>query len=242
VLHPSQCGAEKICIDFGPEKPGTTLPGRFIREGANFRSPGNQRFKIVDRYQNDNRGELDMFPKALFIDIPISTAVEAHVVTFASPVGMEIYSGGQRVAQVLSPQEQGVVHVLRIQGEDIDHVKFYGGSNEASLLMFCYAPDAAVEGVDILSHNTDPAAHSKNRVCCFCGSYPLDPKERPDRWAGYLFVQTINVVPEGTPADEAAGMIGGITVSQNMQDAAEVEDTEVECGACDIIECMFEVI
>ena len=60
--------------------------------------------------------------------------------------------------------------------------------------------------------------------------------------ASFLVVQNTNIVPEGTPPEVAAQMIGGIMQSQNMVDAKEVKESDIECGACALVDFVFEVV
>lgn len=243
ILRPSSCTTEKVCIDFSNDKPNTTLPNPFKRLGVEFKALGKRRFRIIDAYQHDNKGELALIPKGMFVKIPPSTAVEAHIVTFGSPVGIEASSNGQKIDRIISPQDQqGVVHTLRIEGDGIDTVEFFGGSNEASILMFCYEPIAVVKDVKTLTHLITTSRNKNEKICCFKGSVTLDSKEKPGKWNAYLFVQTINIAPEGISPEKAAQIIGGISLSQNMEDVKNVEDTDIKCGACDIVDYVFEII
>lgn len=241
VLHPSLCQTEKICVDFSGEKPATTLPNRFTRLQAQFKAPGGEPFQVVDMYQHDEKGELALFPKGMYVKVPPSGAVEAQVVTFAGLVGMKAYSQGRTVGQAVTTPQEGIVHNLRIEGDGIDHVEFFGGDNEASLLTFCYQPMEPVSGVGLLTHRATTHVAGK-RICCYKGAITLDPDERPGKWNAYLFAQTVNIVPEGVPPETAAQLIGGLPVSQNMENAQNVPESDIECGACDIVDFMFEVI
>jgi len=244
VLHPSICQGEKVCIDFSGDKPNTSLPMQFTRQGATFISPGPETFTIKDFYLQDGKGELGIVPKGVVINIPPSRMVQAIIVTHASEVGMSASYQNNNVGSANSTNQNGVMQTLKIEGEAIDQVMIYGGSNEASILMFCYEPveQATYETLpSTLTHLEHSGSHVIRKTCCYTGSYHIDPMEPPGLWQAFLFVQNTNVVPEGTPPEIAAQMIGGILQSQNMVDAKEVKDSDIECGACALVDFVFEV-
>jgi hypothetical protein len=244
VLHPSTCQGEKVCIDFSDDQPNTSLPMQFTRQGATFISPGPETFTIQDFYLQDGKGELGIVPKGVVVNIPPSRMVQAIIVTHASVVGMTASYQNNTVGNANSTNQNGVMQTLKIEGEAIDTVMIYGGSNEASILMFCYEPieQASHETLpSTLTHLETSGSHIARKTCCYTGSYHIDPMEPPGLWQAFLFVQNTNIVPEGTPPEIAAQLIGGILQSQNMIDAKEVEDTDIECGACALVDFVFEV-
>ncbi|HWQ45402.1 MAG TPA: hypothetical protein VN376_00965 [Longilinea sp.] len=245
VLHPSICQGEKVCIDFSDDKPNTSLSMEFTRQGATFISPGTDTFSIKDYYLQDGKGELGIIPKSVIVNFPPSRMVQAVIVTQASEVNMAATYQNQNVGNAVSTSQHGVMQTLKVEAEAIDSVMIYGGNNESSILMFCYEPiEQAAQGTmpPVLNHYETTAAHITRKTCCYSGSYHLDPMEQPGLWQAFLFVQNANIVPEGTPPEVAAQMIGGIMQSQNMVDAKEVKESDIECGACALVDFVFEVV
>ena len=229
---------KKVCVDFSGHEPDTTLPNQFTRLRALFKAPGGEKFRVVDRYQQDGKGELAIFTRGMSIKVPPSSAVEAHVVALGRELIMRAYNQGQPVGYTGAPRGQQVVHNLRIEGESIDYVDFMGGTNEASMLMFCYEPLQPVKGTSLVSSDESQG----KKICCYKGAVSLDPDEKPGKWKGYLFAQTVNVVPEGTPPEKAAQILGGVGVTQNMEDARKVAGSLIVCGGHDIVDFMFQVV
>lgn len=244
VLHPSVCQGEKVCIDFSDDPPNTSLAMEFTRQGATFISPGPETFTIKDLYLQDGKGELGVIPKGIVVNFPPSRMVQAVIVTQGSEVYMTGQYQNQNVGGSNSTNQHNSLQTIKIEAEAIDSVMIGGGSNEASILTFCYEPIEQVNQetiTPVLSHRETSAAHVTRKTCCYTGSYRLDPMEPPGLWQAFLFVQNTNIVPDGTPPEIAAQMIGGIQQSQNMVDAKDIKDSDIECGACALVDYVFEV-
>jgi hypothetical protein len=131
---------KRVGIDFGLQKPGTTLPNPYASEGASFEAVNQPNNSIVDRYPTggDAQGELDLFQE-MSITLPPNSRVEAKVV-HDSPTGvtMEAYRGNELLGSQTAGLEQGQVYTLTIEGQVIDRVVFKAPDDRASLLEFAY--------------------------------------------------------------------------------------------------------
>jgi len=134
---------EPICVDFGPQKPGTFLPNPYKTGDVTFQTPSdpdNPPLRIVDNYPQggDGQGELAL-PQEMTVTCPPTPRVEAKVVN-NSPVSvtMEAYRGDQLVSSRTAEPEEGQVCDLVLEGERIDRVIFRAPHKPASLLEFCY--------------------------------------------------------------------------------------------------------
>jgi hypothetical protein len=67
------------------------------------------------------------------------------------------------------------------------------------------------------------AVAGATRGCLYRGQLVLAPNEELGRWGTYLFAQTRNDVPLGTPATTAARTIGGLPVTHNFVDGGPTD-------------------
>ena len=135
-----------------------------------------------------------------------------------------------------------------LSGEGIVRVVVEGGGGEGLLISYC----VDTVGEQTFTTPISKAIASSVRVevpklklkgtrlkaqrCCFTGSIPLPPDERPGKWDVYLTVQNINSVPEGTPPEEAATTIGGHVLSSHT--SAEI----LGCAVIMLLDHTFDVI
>lgn len=178
-----------------------------------------------------------------------ATRVMATIVTFASPITMTaIDATGQSVGSATSPAGQGVAHEVELTGQGIVGVVLRGGSNEATLLKYCSEPVVA-DPIEVTVNSTvahgielertgalQHSATAKATRCCFEGDFRLPPDLKASRWDIHLTVQNTNTVPEGTPAEQAATVIGGHLLSAHTQ--PEV----LGCTAIMLADHVFDVI
>jgi hypothetical protein len=155
---------------------------------------------------------------------------------------------GQQVGQASAPNQQGVIHELEVTGEGIVGAVLRGGGGEGLLIAYC------VEGIGESSVTTSvtesvasgimremPSLSLSNRRiqanrCCFTGAIDLPPTEKPGQWDVHLTVQNVNHVPEGTPPEQAATVIGGHLISSHT--APDV----VGCTVLMLLDHVFDVI
>jgi hypothetical protein len=65
----------------------------------------------------------------------------------------------------------------------------------------------------------------RRNACIYTGSFVAGQDVPLGPWSHYLYVQTVNTVPDGTEPEKAAETIGGLPVSQNM-----TPNVDVACG------------
>jgi hypothetical protein len=229
VLHPTTC--ERIpfqCTGFPGHEPDEPATFPFEEDGLTFqaRQPGVFR----DRWPLDAPdGEIELqFPGLLEIDIPASTRADVRLVQFTSDqiVLLGLDAEGTVVDQAVTPGTQGVEHVLTVRGPRLERLVLRGGHNEALLLEVCRTP---LDIIELRAVNPD------NRIFCYRGRYTLDPDEPKGSWGALLSVQTVNTVPPGVPAADAAQTIGGI-------ESAPIASTSAACVIVLALDELFDVI
>lgn len=226
VLRPIDCigitnGREEVltCIEFSPEKPGTDLDPVIQRGAVRFESQSTaNKNKIVD-IDSDGNGEL-FLPAQLNVYMPPCKRVESTV--FANPkTKMNAYHAGQLVGSTTAGRRDTIT--LVIEAPVIDSVALFGGDPEflASMSKFCYLPIKETE---------------EHEICCYTGDMDIPSNEQTSVWKGYLIVQNINDVPQGTSPEKAAETIGGLILSQNFSPQI------IGCGAIMAADHLFDVI
>lgn len=235
-----------VCVTFDDVTPGQyPYKGRF--EWLDYLD-GGQHDVLVNEPLPGDRGVV-ISSQTLQLRHAPATRVRATIVTFASPVTVVAFDAtGQPVASASTPATQGVAHEVELAGQGIVGVVLRGGSNEATLLRYCIVPVGA-EPIEIavnptLTHGielertgalTGRSTATATR-CCFAGELRLPPDLEASRWDVHLTVQNTNTVPEGTPPDEAATVIGGHLLSAHTQ--PEV----LGCTAIMLADHVFDVI
>ncbi len=237
-IKPPEPVGERICVEFEREKPGSLYPPDFRRDSVAFSNPTGGQNRIVD-FDNDGKGEL-FLQNRLVVSLPLCRRVEATIF-YNHSITMNAYYLGQLVGSVDVSGPSGREETLVVEAASIDRVEFTGGQWECSLLKLCYdpraLPSADVEGGEVTHREqTRLSALKPLRVCCYAGEMAITANEQADTWNGYLLVQNINDVPEGTSPEEAATTIGGMIVSQNCVAQA------VGCGALMLADHAFDVI
>ena len=131
--------SEDVTLDFTKQVPGTTLTNPYTSGEVTFAATGQDHNEITDNYPQggDGAGELSLFTE-MVVTVPTTSRVEASVVHYAEPVTMEAYNGDILLGSQTSGSEQGTVHELAIEGENINKVIFKASQNEAVLLKFTY--------------------------------------------------------------------------------------------------------
>jgi hypothetical protein len=74
----------------------------------------------------------------------------------------------------------------------------------------------------------------QSRRCCFNGRINLPPDEPAGKWDVHLTVQNVNPVPEGTPPEKAAPVIGGHLLSAHA--------SATGCACITLLDYVFDVI
>lgn len=256
VLAPTTCprtippfpleDEEQVCVTFDDVALGQhPHKGRF--EWLDYVDGGPDPIVVTEPLPGD-RGILISSDTLQLRHAP-ATRVTATIITFASPVTMvAIDATGQPVGSATSPGEQGVAHDVELIGQGIVGVVLRGGSNEAMLLKYCSEP-ADAEPIEVTVNSTvangielertgalTHGATAKATRCCFEGDVRLPPDLDPSRWDIHLTVQNTNTVPEGTPPDQAATVIGGHLLSAHTQ--PEI----LGCAAIMLADHVFDVI
>jgi len=130
---------------------------------------------------------------------PVTPGISVRLWVLGSAVKVTAFAAGQPVdTATVQPSRQPVE--LELRGEEIDALRFEGGSNEAFLEQLC-----------VLS--------ATGRACVYAGDIELAPDEETGIWTTYVFAQTLNDVPAGTDPVAAAPTIGGLPVTDNFVDA-----------------------
>jgi hypothetical protein len=226
VLTPISCEDVPIrsqevltCIDFSVEEPGAVLDQVIQRGAARFESHSPDKKNHIVDIDSDANGELFLSTQ-LNVYMPLCKRVEATV--FAnSETKMNAYHAGQLVGSTTAGRRDIVT--LVIEAPLIDSVALFGGDPEflSSLPKFCYLP---IKGTE------------EHVMCCYTGHMNIPSNEQAGIWKGYLVVQNINDIPQGTSPEKAAETIGGIILSQNFSPDV------IGCGAIMAADHLFDVI
>lgn len=259
VLHPATCPrtfpqdppdggeAQRICVDFAEEPLGERpYKGHFL--WLNYLDTAQTPVRVVDWFEPHRA--LTISSQPLLLSHQPARQVWVTVAQFTdTPVHALAYNGaGQLLDQRTAPAQQGVAHELVLQGEGIVRVVLRGGGGEGLLIRYCIEPVADKEFATPVAAHTlasvrrelpqlDVAASRlRTRRCCFSGSIALPPDERPGPWDVHLTVQNVNHVPDGTPPEQAATVIGGHLLSAHT--SAEV----LGCTAIMLGDHVFDVI
>ncbi|MCC2318642.1 hypothetical protein [Cellulomonas chengniuliangii] len=235
------------CVDFD-DHPIGQYPSQGAFEWLRYLSAGESPVRVVDWF-SPARG-LQLPTRPLVLHHAPATRVTAQVVLFhPEPVTLTASNAaGEVVARITSTAEQGEEQELELTGEGIVRVVARGGGGEALLLRYCADPVrekaltiAVGEHVAAGIRAEQPALDLASRRlqasrCCFGGSVRLPPDDEPGRWDVHLTVQNVNPVPQGTPPDQAATVIGGHLLSAHT--SAEV----IGCTAVMLLDHVFDVI
>jgi hypothetical protein len=255
VLHPTACPrtfpqdppeepGQKVCVVFD-DQPLGEHPYKGSFEWLQYLEPSQDGVRIVDWYA-PAQGLL--IPPRLLLTHEPAGAASATIVHFHDPVHLTAYNAaGAVVGSVTSPATQGVEHTLEVRGDGIVRVLIHGGGGEGLLLRYCIEP--AREGSFAIGVGpslaesirfeqptlalTSSALRAKR--CCFRGSFRLPPDEPAGKWDVHLTVQNVNQVPEGTPPEQAATIIGGHVLSSHT--SAEI----LGCTAIMLFDHVFDV-
>jgi hypothetical protein len=132
---------KRIVVPFDEQQPEALLPNPFDSQGASFEAVGQPNNRVTDVFPagGDGQGELHLFQE-LLVTCPATPKVEARVVHFsAAGIEMEAFNGNTPVGSDAAGPEQGQVHQLVVEGEDINRVVFTAPQNDAALLDFAYS-------------------------------------------------------------------------------------------------------
>lgn len=237
VLHPSTCDRfpepqpEGTCLDFAPFKAqslGSVQTFDWLTASALDKQP----LRIVDWYADEGHvgaGELAIRERGVVFTHAPASEVSVEIVRFNErPVSMVAFdAAGNVLGRVTSQAAQSQRERLRIAAEPIARTVLSAGAGEGVLLEYCIRParathpemtisQAVLEGLErahVPTLSRRLAVRQQTKRCCFSGVLRLPPHAEPGRWKVYVFVQNVNHVPEGTPPDVAATVIGGHMVS-----------------------------
>jgi len=259
VLHSTSCprgvppfppeGGEQqeTCLRFD-----TFDPGQYPYKGAfnwlTYLSQSQDPVFIVTWY--NSMPALAIPTRSLRLSHVPTGRVTARVVQFTStPVTMTAYNAsGQPVGHVAAPEVQGVEHLLKVEGEAIVGVVLRGGRGEGLLLEYCVDGVAGATLSSVVSESIAAGIASelpnlelsarrlRAKRCCYGGRVRLPATEQPGKWDVHLVVQNVNHVPNGTPPDEAATVIGGHVLSSHA--APDL----IGCGVIMLLDHAFDVI
>jgi hypothetical protein len=241
VLHPSSCDrvlpgndVEQACIDFGHHRIGQTFGHQHVFDWLQVRTADNQPLLIVDWHRDEavTRGELRIPQRGLVCWHAPARRVFADVMEAGhSPVTLRAYDiAGNLLAEQTSAANGGRPVRLTANGAMIARTVLSGGANEASLLRYCTVPsDHSQKEFEIPGRLVGPLGnahvptldgcierHVRAKRCCFSGRLRLPASIEPGRCHVYVFVQNINHVPDGTPPEQAATVIGGHVLSAGV--------------------------
>ncbi len=258
VLHPTACPrtfphdppgngeTQRLCVDFD-DYPVGSYPYKGAFAWLGYFDPAQLAVQVVD-WAGPDQGLLVPQNRLVLTHEPASRVI-VDVMHFNQPVRLEAYNAaGVRVADATSPGDQGVTHQLELVGDGIVRVIVSGGGGEGLILRYCIhavREDGFVAhvGEELASsvHFEIPSLAFKGHEleairCCFSGAVQLPPDEEPGRWDVHLTVQNVNNVPDGTPPEEAAKVIGGHLLSRHGN--AEV----LGCTTIMLLDHAFDVI
>jgi hypothetical protein len=133
---------QRTCIDFTALPTGTG-PNPRVAQGVSFTvrdfagaPTADTRIQTMGGFTGLDVG----FRTEIVLPVPC-TAVEATLVTFASPAQFEAFeAGGASAGALTMTVGQGVAESLRITGTAIDRAIIVAPQNETVLLRFCFEP------------------------------------------------------------------------------------------------------
>lgn len=255
VLHPTLCPrtfpqqppGETVCIAFADYNVGEyPYKGRF--DWLGYADTGHQPVRVVDWLEPEKGLQISEQP--LLLTHEPASKVMARVAQFTGmPMTMIAYNGaGQILDQKTAPAQQGVIHELALNGEGIVQVIVHGGGGEGLLISYCIDPIQAESFTTTVSEHVAASVRAelpelsiagrrlRSRRCCFTGSINLPPDENAGKWDVHLTVQNVNPVPEGTPPEQAATVIGGHLLSSHASAQGS------KCRSTTTIDHVFDVI
>jgi hypothetical protein len=115
-------------------------------------------------------------------------------------ITLTAFDGDQEVGSQ-SGAGNGVTAQLEVSAPRITRVTITGGAGEGLLLLVVSA--RTLEG----------------SICCWWGKTTMEPTAETGLWSTYMFVQTVNDVPDGVEPAKAAQTIGGLLISNNLVSA-----------------------
>lgn len=237
VLHPTVCDRipdtqpERTCINFARFKMqplGAVHTFEWLVASTLDREP----LRLVDWYVSAGHadaGELAIDDRGIVFAHPPASEVSVEIVRFNQrPVVFIAYdAAGNILARASSQAGQGQRESLTVAGEPIARTVLSGGAGEGVLLEYCMRaarwaepemeiPHAVIEGLqraEVPTVSGRIQGRLRTKRCCFAGVLRLPPHANPGQWKVYVFVQNVNHVPEGTPPEQAATVIGGHMLS-----------------------------
>ncbi len=233
VLHPSSCSyVPFLCIGFpqGRHDSQANFPIQQQDIVLQANSPGTFR-DWWPRNNPDRLVELQFPNDGLEIAVPPSSQAEYAEVHIAQldpePIILEAFDAqGNLLDTAMTPESQGVQHMLSVRGPGITRLVLRGGGDQGLLLLVCLMQRGM---------NYQQPTYPNSRIFCYEGQYTLDPAESPGPWKALLSAQTVNTNPLNMPPLQAAGKIGGL-------ESAVLATVKTPCTLCLALEDLFQVM
>jgi hypothetical protein len=166
------------------------------------------------------------------VTLPAGAQLVAAIVVrqHPDPVVMRAFDGDVEVGSDTLASEQGP-GLLQVDADRITRVVISGGQNEALLTALGSARRLEID-------------NEQRSLCVYWGDCPLPLDAELGLWSTYLWIQTVNDVPPGTRAEQAAQTIGGLLRSVNLVSAGrrrELGDVEF-CAIDAVADNTFRVV
>jgi hypothetical protein len=208
---------------------------RIRHRGFELVGVGGARLRLVDtlpRPTPDGPAELVVPDGGVSVTLPAGAQLVAAIVVrqHPDPVVMRAFDGDVEVGSDTLASEQGP-GLLQVDADRITRVVISGGQNEALLTALGSARRLEID-------------NEQRSLCVYWGDCPLPLDAELGLWSTYLWIQTVNDVPPGTRAEQAAQTIGGLLRSVNLVSAGrrrELGDVEF-CAIDAVADNTFRVV
>lgn len=238
------------CIHFDQFKEGREFPHKGAFRWLRYVNPAQLNIRIVQFLANGQTALL-LPPRGLRFSHAPTSRVTIEVAEFAgAPITLQCFgAGGQLIGSATSAVPNQNVHELSVSGNGIVGALVHGGGGEGLLVSYCVAALAEQEPEFLATVSKEVAKglrlelpqleivngnQLRTHRCCFTGTVSLPPDEDAGKWDVHLIVQNVNHVPDGTPPEQAATVIGGHVLSENAN--------ALGCAAIMLLDHVFDVI
>jgi hypothetical protein len=222
---------QRETVRFKVDYPDVPLPGTPFRTAVSWRYERHTDRRVLD-HEVTEEPSYQHFTRLQRLVTERPAYERGDVVRLIAALGPDNYNGRCNylvTAAILSPSHGQAHKIVMRPWQPRDVAR---GTPAADLLSRL-GDNVSTDEEAKADHEREQRAASTEKRCLFVGDVRLPPECELGTWSTFLFAQTLNDVPVGSKAVEAARTIGGLPVTHNFVDAGR--STNILYGpSCDI--------